>query len=192
MTRIATILCLCALLADQANAATYYVDQAHASASDSNPGTELLPWLTIVKATTTVAPGDTVYIKGSTNPDSDDAVYDRSGANGLPIQTPGTSGNTITYAAYTGHTVIIEGNGTGDGIALDYASYHEIRGFTFRNFNKAAEGFAATTNQTITFEVLPVSPYTTPADEATDQNREDNVTTGAVWKFAVVGKVGVR
>lgn len=146
MTQIATILCLCAMLAGSANAATYYVDQAHASASDSNPGTESLPWLTIVKATTTVAPGDTVYIKGSTDPESDDAVYDRSGANGLPIQTPGTSGNTITYAAYTGHTVIIEGNGTGHGITLDYASYHEFRGFTFRNFNKATEGFAAKTD----------------------------------------------
>lgn len=144
MTRLGWISLV--LLAATAHGATYYVDRNAVGASDSNPGTEESPWLTITKATTTVTAGDTVYIKGSTNPASADAIYDRSGANGLPIQTAGTAGNTITYAAYTGHTVILQGNGTGNGIALDYASYHAIKGLTFKNFNKATEGFETKTD----------------------------------------------
>ena len=49
-------------------ATTYYVDQNHLAASDTNSGTVSLPWLTIQKAANTLISGDTVYIKtGSTN-----------------------------------------------------------------------------------------------------------------------------
>ena len=43
--------------------AVYYVDRNNPAASDSNPGTEALPWRTIQKAANTVSPGDTVYVK---------------------------------------------------------------------------------------------------------------------------------
>ena len=42
---------------------TYYVAK---TGSDSNPGTEAQPWLTIQKAANTMVAGDTVYIKQGT------------------------------------------------------------------------------------------------------------------------------
>ena len=44
-------------------ATTYYVDKNHSSASDANPGTEDLPWLTIQHAADTMVAGDTVLIR---------------------------------------------------------------------------------------------------------------------------------
>jgi hypothetical protein len=46
-------------------ATTYYVDQNHPAASGTNPGTVLLPWLTIRKAANTMIAGDTVTIDGN-------------------------------------------------------------------------------------------------------------------------------
>jgi hypothetical protein len=127
-------------------AAVFYVDQSDPQANDSNAGAEALPLKTIDRALTLVQPGDHVYIKGSTNPDAPEAIYDRSNNDGLPIQRPGTAAGKIVIEAYPGHTVILQGNGTHNGISLDYASYHDIRGFVFRDFNKATEGFAAKTD----------------------------------------------
>ena len=123
-----------------------YVDQKHPQADDRNPGTEALALRTIDRAMALVRPGDRVCIKGSPSKDTPEAIYDRSGKDGLPIKTPGTSDNKIIIEAYPGHAVILQGNGSGIGLALDHASYHEIRGLTFRNFNKAAEGWAAKTD----------------------------------------------
>jgi len=44
-------------------AATFYVDQAHVLANDSNTGTETKPWKTIQQAANTLQAGDTVYVK---------------------------------------------------------------------------------------------------------------------------------
>ena len=44
----------------------YYVDQNNPQTSDSNPGTEDLPWKTIQKAAETIMAGDTVYVKEGT------------------------------------------------------------------------------------------------------------------------------
>jgi PKD repeat protein len=127
-------------------AAVFYVDQSDPQASDGNAGTEALPLKTIDRALTLVQPGDHVYIKGSTNPDAPEAIYDRSGRDGLPIQRPGTAANEIVVEAYPGHVVVLQGNGTRYGIPLDYASYYEIRGFLFRNFDRATEGTAVKTD----------------------------------------------
>ncbi|MGH8652475.1 MAG: cellulase family glycosylhydrolase, partial [Gammaproteobacteria bacterium] len=51
-----------ATLSARASGATYYVDTNHPSASDSNPGTEVLPWKTIQKPANMLVAGDTVYI----------------------------------------------------------------------------------------------------------------------------------
>ena len=71
-------------------AADYYVEQNKPGASDSNPGTEALPWLTITRAAQTVAAGDTVHVKTGryTDPDSDsDKAFSpaRSGTNDQPV-----------------------------------------------------------------------------------------------------------
>jgi hypothetical protein len=79
----------------------YYVDTNHPSASDSNPGTEALPWKTIQKATNTLVAGNTVYIKQGTY-------------TGLvSAKNSGSPGAFITYSAYPGHEhkAIIDGSG---------------------------------------------------------------------------------
>ncbi len=152
-TKHAAIVCSLSVLlggCGWADAATYYVDQAHVAASDSNAGTnQVAPWKTLDKAFATVAPGDTVYVKGSTNPASPDAIYDRSGKAGLGIVTAGAPGNPITFAVWGGHTVILEGNMSNYGIDLNNASHHRIDGFLIRKFSKAAEGHGAATDVVI-------------------------------------------
>jgi len=49
-----------------AQAATYYVAQEAANASDENPGTEQEPWSTLSKAAATAQKGDTVCVKAGT------------------------------------------------------------------------------------------------------------------------------
>jgi len=79
-------------------AATYYVDKNNPAASDSNPGTEALPWKTIQKANTTVAAGDTVYIKAGT--------YNER----IMPWADGTASQPIRYLRYGNDDVLISGN----------------------------------------------------------------------------------
>ena len=51
------------LITGQAFANNYYVDNTHATASNSNPGTESSPWKTIQHAADTVSAGDTIFVK---------------------------------------------------------------------------------------------------------------------------------
>jgi hypothetical protein len=70
-----------------AQGAVYYVDRNNPAASDGNPGTEALPWLTIQKAANTVSPGDTVYVKTG--------VYDER----VLISRDGTPASKIIFKA---------------------------------------------------------------------------------------------
>ncbi|MCP5047417.1 MAG: DUF1565 domain-containing protein [bacterium] len=76
--------------------ANYYVSK---SGSDSNPGSEAQPWKTIQKAADTLTAGDTVYIKTGT--------YNER----VMPQNSGSAGNYITYTAYPGDSVTIDGAG---------------------------------------------------------------------------------
>jgi len=89
-------LLLATLVSVSAHGATYYVAM---SGSDANPGTEAQPWRTIQKAADTLFAGDTVYVKEGT--------YNES----VIPQNSGSSGNYITYSAYLGDTVTIDGTG---------------------------------------------------------------------------------
>jgi hypothetical protein len=77
------------------NGPTYYVAP---TGSDSNPGTESQPWQTIQKAADTLVAGDTVYIRAGT--------YEEQV---IPLNS-GSAGDYITYAAYPGETVTIDGS----------------------------------------------------------------------------------
>jgi parallel beta-helix repeat protein len=79
-----------------AHGATYYVTT---SGSDANAGTEAQPWRTIQKAAVTLVAGDTVYIKAGTY---NEKVFPKN--SGIP-------GNYITYAAYPGDIVTLDGTG---------------------------------------------------------------------------------
>jgi len=74
---------------------TYYVAK---NGNNSNSGTEAQPWLTIQKAANTIVVGDTVYIKEGT--------YNEI----VSPQNSGSSQSYITYSAYSGDTVTIDGN----------------------------------------------------------------------------------
>jgi hypothetical protein len=77
-------------------ASTYYVAPG---GNDDNPGTILLPWRTIQKAANTLVAGDTVYVRAGTYPER------------VVPQNSGSGGGYITYAAYPGETVTIDGSG---------------------------------------------------------------------------------
>lgn len=103
MTRLASILLIC-LSALTAPAATYYVSP---TGSDSNPGTEGSPWLTVkyaVQGHGHLQAGDTVWMRGG--------LY---GGNEHKIDLPegvgnnGTSNAPIAVRAYAGETPIITG-----------------------------------------------------------------------------------
>lgn len=81
---------------------------------DSNPGTLEQPWRTIQRAADTLVAGETVYIRAG--------VYEE---RVLP-QNSGSTGQPITYAAYPGETVTIDGS----SITLpdDLAGLFEIAG----------------------------------------------------------------
>lgn len=74
--------------------ATYYVSP---DGSDSNPGTEAAPWKTIKKAADTLAAGERVYIKSGTYKER------------VIPQNSGLQNAYITYTAYPGDTVSIDG-----------------------------------------------------------------------------------
>jgi parallel beta-helix repeat protein len=81
---------------------TYYVDK---DGDDANPGTEDAPWLTIQKAADTAQAGDTVYIKAGTY------------REWVSARNSGSEGDYISFAAYPGDTVTINGS----DIDLSYA-----------------------------------------------------------------------
>jgi len=83
-----------------ASGAVYWVDQHHAQASDRNPGTQALPWKTISRATRAgvLSPGDAVIVRGGVyREEIRPAVGGRDAAR------------RITFAAYTGETVVVTG-----------------------------------------------------------------------------------
>jgi hypothetical protein len=77
------------------NGTVYYVAP---TGTDSNPGTQSQPWQTIQKAADTLVAGDTVYVRAGT--------YEEQV---IPLNS-GSAGNYITYAAYPGETVTIDGH----------------------------------------------------------------------------------
>jgi parallel beta-helix repeat protein len=150
---ILSILFIIFLLNGSLNAATYYVDQNHPSASDSNSGTEIQPWLTPQKAGDTAVAGDTVYFKTGTYYTIGDQII-------LYVKNSGSSGSPITFKAYPGNEVIFDGlrhclykpagvSGRSGGIFIWNKSYIVLDGLYVRNIgcesnsdpNKANEYF---------------------------------------------------
>ena len=99
--------------------ALFYVNASHPQASDSNPGTQALPWLTIQHAADVAQPGDTILVepgnygrtviehggvlgqyitfKGTTVPDTSLVDWDAPFNPAHPVQTPGNPAvNAVT------------------------------------------------------------------------------------------------
>ena len=93
------------MVAVSPEAAGYFIDTSNPAASDSNPGTESLPWKTITKANQTLVAGGTVYIKAGTY-----TTYI------APVRS-GTASDRITYRAYGSDVVTVQN--TSYGILFD-------------------------------------------------------------------------
>lgn len=89
----------------------YFVDQVHPDASDSNPGTEEAPWLTIQHAAEVASAGDTVLVKAG--------VYRER----VVPQNPGLPGSMVTFKAEPRRSVTMYGFYTLN------ADYVRIEGF---------------------------------------------------------------
>lgn len=102
---------------------TYYVTK---NGNDNNTGTEESPWLTITKATNTLVAGDTVLIKEGT--------YNEN----VLIKNSGSPGKIITFTAYPGDSVTIDGKGLSvdmyDGLVqIPGSSYVKLSGLRVIN-----------------------------------------------------------
>jgi hypothetical protein len=89
---------------------SFFVDTNHGSASDSNPGTEALPWKTIQKAAATLTAGETVYVKNGTYIAAAGCSWTTPAIN--PANS-GTAGNPIAFRAYPGHMPTVTNSVTG-------------------------------------------------------------------------------
>ncbi len=101
----------------------YYVAK---NGNDNNSGTEQSPWLTITKAANTLVAGETVYIK--------EGIYNER----VLIKNSGSPGSIITFAAYPGDSVTIDGTSASvemwDGLVqILGSSYIDISGFRIIN-----------------------------------------------------------
>jgi hypothetical protein len=117
------------LSAGTGDAATYYVDNNHASASDANPGTFDLPWLTIQHASETMVAGDTVLVRAGTYNEHVYTEHDGTSTEGF-----------IVFSAYPGETPIIDGTGVQEsqnGVIIDKC-YIKLLGFEIQNWNENA------------------------------------------------------
>lgn len=115
------------------NGKTHYVDRNHRLASDSNPGTLDLPWLTIQHASEIMAAGDTVYIR--------DGIYHEH----VRTEHSGNPNGYIVFSAYKDETPVIDGTGVQEsqnGFIIDQ-SYIKLIGLEIRNWGEVgiwAEG----------------------------------------------------
>ncbi len=115
------------LFASSVHAATYYVDQNHPQASDSNSGTEAFPWLTLYNSTGKLYAGDVLIVKNGTYASKASQEWY---IPGITFSRSGTSGNPITVKAYPGHTPVIDGNtSTWRTIGAYNKSYIVLDGF---------------------------------------------------------------
>lgn len=132
--------------------------------NDNNPGTEQFPWLTITKAANTLVAGQTVYVKAGT--------YNEK----ITIMNSGSPDNYITFAAYPGDSVTIDGSGINvpnwDGLVRTFgASYVKISGF--RVVNSKFMGIMATSDYG--------SPPKLPAGIIIEKNYVTNTASSAIF-----------
>ena len=126
LSRHAATVAICLAIQLSARAVTNYVSP---TGSDTNPGTFAAPWRTVQKAANTLAPGDTVLVRGG--------VYNER----VTINVSGsTSGGHVTFQNYPGETPILDGTGltvpsSDNGLFLLTDRAHvTIQGFELRNY----------------------------------------------------------
>jgi len=119
----------------------YYLDNQDSLASDSNPGTENMPWKTLKKATETVTSGDVVIVKEGTYVASDPSSTHPYDA--FEPENSGTVNNPITFKSEPVLAATIERNST-DYLAwgISEKNYITIDGFHIKGgLRVEGEGF---------------------------------------------------
>jgi hypothetical protein len=106
----------------EATAGSFYIDANNANASDSNPGTEALPWKTISKANQILIAGDTVYVKAGSY-----TTY-------IAPANSGSASQPITYRRFGNDIVTVQN--ASYGIRLNGRSYIHIEGINFFNLDR--------------------------------------------------------
>jgi nitrous oxidase accessory protein NosD len=131
---------LLGFMALPAAGAVYYVAP---TGNDAHPGTLAQPWRTIGKAAATLTAGDTVFIRAGTYPEW------------VMPQNSGAPGQYITYTAYPGETVTIDGAGLPvpqySGL-IDLALKNYIRVSGLRVLNSSDQGIQADGSSNIIIE----------------------------------------
>jgi len=146
---LAGVIILSGMFFYNANASTYYVDKSNSAASNSNPGTEFEPWLTIKHAADVVSAGDLVIVKPGTY--NERIVFENSGAPGVKITFKAQPRRSVTmWGFYTLNCdyLRIEGfNITTDSSLTDWtdrggvfvrSDYVEVADNYFYNLNSTA------------------------------------------------------
>jgi len=96
LIRYFTYIILILALTSEVVASDFYVAK---NGNDLNVGSEASPWSTIQKAAKTLRAGDTAYIKNG--------IYREI----VGVENSGVERNYITFKAYSGHKVVIDGTG---------------------------------------------------------------------------------
>jgi hypothetical protein len=107
----------------------YYVDVQHPNASDSNPGTEELPWKTLYRAAEVLQAGDTVLVKAGTYVAQEGCSWSTPAIN---PSNSGTATQPIVFRAYPGHNVVVTNSVTDHGcppLGTNRRDYIVIDGF---------------------------------------------------------------
>ncbi|HEX3581194.1 MAG TPA: right-handed parallel beta-helix repeat-containing protein [Thermoanaerobaculia bacterium] len=119
--KVAVVMMSFALLAVEANAATYYVST---SGNDANNGALSTPFRTISHGAGVAQAGDTVYVRAG--------VYNDL----VRISSKGTAAAHVHIANYPGEAPVIDGTGTAastDLVVFSSAQYVDFSGFEVRN-----------------------------------------------------------
>lgn len=99
------------------DAALRFVDGSSPVASDSNPGTNALPWRTLTQAGNAARPGERVLIRPGTY------------TEGLVVNVSGEPGARIVFEAETDRTVVLQNR----CVKAVGQSHFEVRGLTIRD-----------------------------------------------------------
>lgn len=142
---------------------TFYVDKLHPGASDSNPGTELLPWATIQKAANTLLAGQRVYVKAGTYTElAETGIFS---VPAIVLKNSGTPGHPIIFEAFPGDKVVIDQQGQGNAFDTMGMDDIVIRGFEmFRGSIRTQGGSSAYAERILIEENYVHHVETTPGN----------------------------
>src|SRR5574337_1310045 len=133
LMRMTALVFMSVFLEASALAATYYVNNGAAGASDANPGTLDSPWLTIQHAADMVAAGDTVI--GKSGVYSESVKFSQTGAATAPIIFKGEPGAVLDGSKAGSYVYGFSNLSVDPAYYFAPVDFVQIEGFEIRNFH---------------------------------------------------------